>query len=224
MGLFFNRKKKQQEVEISKEELVSALAKEMVSSMFGHHEPSPERMAEMEERDRLAEEGRVIRRERIAEQGVDVESFTDAKIEADAIWVLDTFSPRWRALRLARCQKQISGDFQNLTKTGKLPKNVFEGHFYLDESPANPATPADSAILHIKYLKDGVMNMADVHLWRNQVRHGYSVRIVDGEYRITSITSTDLRRNLEDTLFLNQSPESNDEAVALLDGALRKSW
>lgn len=204
--------------------LISAIAKEMVASSLGYCEPTPEEIVEQKERERLAEEGRKIRRARIAEQDVAVDLFTDAKTEVDAIEFLDRFSPQWRVLRIGNGEKRINGDFQNLTKTGKLPKNVYVAHFGIDELPSTSNAPIDMVIVHLKYLKDGSVNMFDAHLWRNYVRHGYSVRMVEGEYRITSITSTDMNRELETTLYLDAAPSDAETAIALLDSALEKAW
>lgn len=214
MGLFFNRKKKAQQIEVAKEELVQALAHEMLTQTIGP-EPTQERLAELEERERLAEEGRKIRKERIAEQGVDVDMFTTDKVAADALVFLDSFAPAYRKLSLQVENANVNGDFQNLTKTGKLPKNVFYGTFDLYEFGTD-----DSIIVHIKYLASGAVNMVDLHLWHNHVRHGMSIRTVDGDYRITCITSTDLRRDVETTLYLENKPADNAAALAVFADAM----
>lgn len=179
-----------------------------------------ELMRDMKERERLADEGRQIRKERIAAAGVDVSMFTPEKVKRDALGFLDEFAPSYRRLNVDTKDARISGDFQNLTKTGKLPKNVYQGSIDVPD-PRYPAS-TDNVIVHLKYLADGAVNMADLHLWHDGVRHGMSIRTVEGEYRITSITTTDMRRDLETTLYLDNKPQGNEEALSVFAEAMEE--
>ncbi len=210
------------DVVVSEEAIAQAVAREMLANM-GVSEPSEEWKAAERESQRLAEEGRVERKRRMAELGLDVSLFTDDMVREDVLSILDNFSPAWDVLRVSVDDAEIVGDFQNLTKTGKLPKNVFDGHYSIDGAPIVPNGPRDMVIANIRYLKDASVNMADVHLWTNNVNFAYAVRLVDGEYRITSITRNELNTGVQDTLYLDNAPKERDTAMAILDKEIRKS-
>lgn len=170
----------------------------------------------------LADEGNAIRRQRLAEIGVDVGMFTKKKVLNDAIAVLDEYAPSYTLLKTNLSRAHVAGEFSNLTKTGKAPKNVYVGHVTAESTlMRGNSFESDSVIIEIKYLKDGSINMADLHLWHAHVRHGMSIRTVDGDRRVTCITKTDMHRNLEDTLYLNNKPGPGSEAVEIFDNAMR---
>lgn len=221
MGFFDFFKKKR----IDEDKLIEEAVNKIAIESFGIREPTPEELKEEEERKRLSEEGRQIRKEKIAENGVDVNIFTNNKILNDAISFLDKFAPSYKYLSVNMFNSNINGDFKNLTKTGKLPKNVFEASiiadsFYTDfESPDKD----DSVIVHLKYLADGTVNMVDLHLWHKKKRHGMSIRTIDNEYRITSITTTDILRDIQETLYLEKKPQETETSIELFDSVMKNN-
>lgn len=210
------------EVVVSEEAIAQAVAREMLANM-GVSEPSEEWKAASRERQHLADEGREERKRRMAELGLDVAIFTDDMVREDVLSILDNFSPAWDVLRVSVDDAEIVGDFQNLTKTGKMPKNVFDGQYSIDGAPTVPNGPRDMVMVTVRYLKDASVNMADAHLWTNNICIGYSVRLVDGEYRITSITRNDLNTGVQDTLYLDNAPKERETAMAILNKEIRKS-
>lgn len=215
MGLFNRKKKKQRE--FTDEEL-DYLANNIVNMTFGAP-MSPEEKAGLERREKLAEEGRRERERRIASLGVDVELFTKAKIEEDAIRFLDLCSPHWRLFKLK--EKSASCDFQNLTKTGKLPKNVCVAQFNFSGLPEGRHTSIDSVIVNLKYLQDGSVNMADIHLWHSGEGISYTVRRNEESYRITSIVRIDIDRDLRTTVYVEGT--NDDDPILVLDREIR-NW
>ncbi|WP_305296594.1 hypothetical protein [Parvibacter caecicola] len=177
-----------------------------------------------EEERRLKEEGFEIRRARIREMGVDVEALDAERVTVDALGILNEFSPEWRKLNLDLDYVQVKTDFPNLTKTGKLPKNVFSATLCADDRKVGYGHLSDMAIVSLKYLSDSTVNMADVHLWRNGIRVGYSVRRVQGEFRITSITSTDMRREVDTTIYNDAAPQDKATGMSMLSAAVKMAW
>lgn len=218
---YFSLKKQSDtaEVVVSEEAIAQAISKEMLAGM-GMREPTEEELAAARERERLAEEGKVERKRRMADQGVDVSLFTDDMVRKDALTILNSFSPSWGVLRVSVDDAEYSGDFQNLTKTGKVPKNVFNGRYGIDGAPSVPNGVHDMVSVSLRYLQDGSVNMADVHLWHNALNLTYTVRIIDGEYRVTSITTTDLATGINDTRYLDNAPTERQTAMMVINNIL----
>lgn len=217
MGLFGSRKKsgvekaingwakRQQKcsdpVRADEDRLANAIAKQLVFEMVGSP-PTPEEVAEMEKRKRLAEEGARTRKERILALGVDPRMFSKAKVKACAIGFLDEFAPLYKRLSVDFEKARVDGDYPNLTRTGKLPKNVHTASFCAEAgAPIN--RPQDSVIMSISYLRDGIPNLVDMHLWHNHIRHGVFIRPSENGYQITCVERVDNRTAVRDTLFLN---------------------
>lgn len=218
---YFSLKKQADTVEVvvSEEAIAQAIAKEMLAGM-GMREPTEEELAAARERERLAEEGKAERRRRMADHGVDVSLFTDDMVRKDALTILNSFSPSWGVLRVSVDDAEYSGGFQNLTKTGKVPKNVFDGRYGIDGAPSAPNGVHDMVSVSLRYLQDGSVNMADVHLWHNALNLTYTVRIIDGEYRVTSITTTDLATGVNDTRYLDNAPTERQTAMMIINNIL----
>ncbi len=210
----FRRRKDDSE----REQFIDSLAEAIVTRTFGAPMSDEER-AEIERRDRLATEGAQARRERMREMGVDVGSFTERKVIADARAILRDFFPETSTMDVDLRTARVTVDFQNLTKTGRLPKNVARAQLICDSKPG--AKPEESLVVNMKYLRDGSLNMADVNAWRNKIGISVSVRIVDGSHRITYVTRTDILRDLYDPLYSMEAGSANPVEVACK--ALRKA-
>lgn len=160
-----------------------------------------------------AEEGNQLRKGRMEQCGIDVSLFTEDKAKADLSNIINTLIPSF--LLFQSGQPRFKVDFSDLTKTGKAPKNVCTVH--LDTYSENVFW-----IAHIKYLASGIVNMIDLHLWKDHIRHGVSIRTVNNEYRITAIIRQDSERDISDTLYLNNKPENNNEQISILDESIPK--
>lgn len=193
-------------------EVVNTIAEQMVASLAGA-KPTEEELAAIEERERKIQEGKQLRKERMKQCGVDVSQFTEEKASADLLSITKTLIPSFPLFQLEQPRCEI--DFSDLTKTGKAPKNVCVAH--LDTAAANTFW-----IAHLKYLASGEVNMIDLHLWKEHIRHGISIRTVNGEYRITAIIKQDSERDISDTLYLNNKPENNTEQLSILDASIPK--
>lgn len=209
---------KRRKTDAEKKQFIDSLADAIVTRTFSAPMSDEER-TEIERRDRLAAEGAQARRERMREMGVDVGSFTERKVVADARAILSDFFPETSTMAVDLRTARVTIDFQNLTKTGRLPKNVARVQLVCDSKPGTK--PEESLVVNMKYLRDGSINMADVYAWRNKIGISISVRTVDGRYCITYVTRTDILRDLYDPLYAIESGKGNPVGIAC--AALRKA-
>lgn len=172
---------------------------------------------EIEERIQAAEEGARIRAERMSNQKVDTSMFTRDKINNDMVCILDEFSPSWRKMGLDVSKAYGGGSFSNLTKAGKVPKNVYEGGFTITRQRGNSE---DTVTASVKYLIDGTVNSSDVHLWRDHVRVTYRVRIVDGRHAVTFIEAYELKKDLRTLVYSNRDANFSGDPTEILSNAL----
>lgn len=193
-------------------QVVNTIAEQMVASLAGT-KPTEEELAAIEERERKIQEGKQLRKERMKQCGVDVSQFTEEKASADLLSITKTLIPSFPLFQLEQPRCEI--DFSDLTKTGKAPKNVCVAH--LDTAAANTFW-----IAHLKYLASGAVNMVDLHLWKDHIRHGISIRTVNSEYRITAIIKQDSERDISDTLFLDNKPTSTEDQISILDSSINQ--
>ncbi len=147
-------------------------------------------------------EGRLMRARALSDAGVDLEQFSESDVIDHSIEFLDEFIPLWRKLSITPNNYQSSLDPLNLTKSGKIPKNVVEGRFSADGYPIR-----DSAICQIKYMADGTVNMADLIVWHDGKQVKVSVRTVGDEHRITSVEFYDLGRDFRKLIYSDRNPK-----------------
>lgn len=223
MVLFFGKRKREQQKAAEDEALRKEIA-QMLVNVLGFSEVPPEEAAKIKERQRLVEEGRAIRRQRIAEAGVDVEMFTEDKIRGDSLSFLNAFMPSWRLLNLDESNGQDGKDFPNLTKTGNLPKNVCDAGFSITEEPQKTREPNDHLSVRIKYLKDGSVNMADIFIGCQSLGYTCMIRRVEEEFRITSIVRKDFTRWVDDTIYHDLHPQDQSTGIEILETEMRSSW
>lgn len=172
--------------------------------------------AKREEQIRLQNEGKAMRRIAIMGQGVNIDQFTDAKTLDDALVALDTFVPKWSDLNVSSDLAIISGDFQNLTKTGKVPKNVYIGRVFMEEQ-AYYVDAIDSVSVEIKYMADGSINMANVGLNHNAKHLSFALRNKDGSWEITSIDTYDIRRDFRQRIYNGDSRDAQELLISAWD-------
>lgn len=213
-----NNKKHSVEIETSEEEFAELVAKKIVESTLGTS-PTEEEIARMKEQERQVEEGRRLRKEAILAHGVDESLFTENSAFQDALYLLNEFAPQYDLIDIDVTNGKVNIDYQNLTKTRKLPKNVVIEH--IDSYGKNQD---DNVILHIKKLKDGAINMADIHLWHNHLRHSVYVRTKDNKLQITCVIFSDARKNYEETLFAQEDILYGKDPSEILNDSILKTW
>ncbi len=213
-----NNKKHSAEIEMSEEEFAGLVAKKIVESTLGTS-PTEEEIARMKEQERQVEEGRRLRKEAILAHGVDESLFTENGAFQDALYLLNEFAPQYDLIDIDVTNGKVNIDYQNLTKTRKLPKNVVIEH--VDSYGKNQD---DNAILHIKKLKDGAINMADIHLWHNHLRHSVYVRTKDNKLQITCVVFSDARKNYEETLCAEEDILYGKDPSEILNDSILKTW
>lgn len=194
-----------------REKFANQLVDAMVKQLAGRP-PSEEELREIEERKRIEEEGLRIRRERLSEAGVDVAMFTEEKVEKDAASMLAKFIPQVVGLPVNTSSKHIGIDFKNMTKTGKVPKNVASAAFRM--SWPIGARLDGTIVVNLTYTSDGGMNLVDMHVWAAQCGMSVSVRLIDGERQIVYVVLTEVDTGVKTTMYSRDAGDSNpDEAV-----------
>lgn len=159
--------------------------------------PLPSEAAEAE---RKREIGNEEKKSRLEAMGVPVHVFTCSKVRDDAMMLVRSFVPAPPcSLGVDFRSARTAIDFQNLTKTGKLPKNVAFAQF--DASGGEDWKDRRFVIANIKYLKDGGVNMADIHIWAGHVRASIEVRPVDGALRTARVTRYDMDYDVLDVIY-----------------------
>lgn len=233
MGLFFSpfRKSKERknagmnlegieiEVKAGEENLfMNDLADAIVSQLFGKPLTEEEK-AEMEEQKRLTREGERIRKEKMAAMGIAVDELTQIKVLTDTASILDSFVPGYRRLHMDFHKGDVFIDFCNLTRTGKIPKNVANAQYMCNTLPEE--NPRESLIVNLKYMADMSINMADVYVWRSDIGMGVYVRKVNGIHRITCVTRKNMSTNVEDALYSEASGAGDPSVV--IESIMRES-
>ena len=170
---------------------------------------------EMEEYMRLKEEGEELRRAALFDAGLDESLFSEDLAIQFTETFLKAFVPSYGLFGFKPIRVTVT--HENLTKTGKLPKNVVK--YDVDLSGVRKH---DFGIAHIKCLKDGRPNLVDMHLWHEHVRHGISIRKVDNDYAITYACIDDTNRGFTKPLYHNNTPSLAElDAVEELDKSIR---
>ncbi|NBJ67764.1 hypothetical protein [Adlercreutzia caecimuris] len=178
-----------------------------------------ELVAEKKKHQEALDEGNALKRKDLEDAGLDLSEFSSEKSLLDAKNFLDMFTPDYQKLDAALDDSKIHLKFSNLTKAGKLPKNVVEASINCSSSSSD-----DSIICYIKYLKTGYPNMAEVHLWHNHVRISASIRTVEGDFRITYIVMSDMRKDYEKTLHHDNCPPASNNAIEIFSQAVKDYW
>lgn len=164
------------------------------------HQEKQRWQVEWEESQRLAEEGREIRRNIMRENGVDIEQFTDDKTIEDSLWFLDSLVPSWRKLKVSRGDVRVSGEFNNLTKAGKIPKNVFSGSMSISLEDER-TLDYEIVSTKISYKADGSINMVDISINHRHKHLAVAIRNKDDEMGISTIDMYDIRRDVRSRLY-----------------------
>lgn len=198
--------------EKSKTSTPNSMPKVTVSSASDFNYDSHRYEEEFAQREREVREGYVLRARALSDAGVDLEQFSEPRAVADALAIFDgmvSIDPvGWRET-IKRAKVNLNP--QNLTKAGKVPKNVVEAQ--IDGMPYE----GPGVICYLKYMADGSINMADFHIWHNHIKHSVFVRTVDGDHRITSIERYDMKRDFRKQVFSDKKPENNDEGIKVLN-------
>lgn len=118
-------------------------------------------------------QGNIAKREALRGAGVDVDGLTEDVITSDAVAIANRLCGA--KIRANKRPERVEPQWENLTKTGKVPKKVAEG-FALFEWPGG-----DSVIAHVWYLASLEPYAADVYVWRGHDCHEYYVRTRGGE-------------------------------------------
>lgn len=177
--------------------------------------------AECRERERAMAEGKVLRARALYDAGVDLEQFSEGRVVDDIMNAIEFFAPQAINLAIDFSDARVSLDVQNLTKAGKVPKNVVIGRLSVEERGIQ--YPNDSIIGEVKYMADGSINMIDLHIWHNNLKHSVSIRTVDGMHQITSIEYFDMPRDFRKLLYSEKAPTSSSDSMAILNESLKRT-
>lgn len=175
---------------------------------------------ERHDREKAMAEGKVMRARALMDAGVDLEQFSEGQVIDDIMNALEFFVPQSINLAVDFADAKAWLDAQNLTKAGKIPKNVVIGRMSVEESEYK--YPQDSVIGEVKYMADGSINMIDLHIWHDAIKHSVSIRTVNGVHQITSIDYLDMSRDFRKLLYSEKAPTSSDESMAILNESLSK--
>ncbi len=134
------------------------------------------------------------------ENGVDIEQFTDDKTIEDSLWFLDSLVPSWRKLKVSRGDVRVSGEFNNLTKAGKIPKNVFSGSMSISLEDER-TLDYEIVSTKISYKADGSINMVDISINYRHKHLAVAIRNKDDEMGISTIDMYDIRRDVRSRLY-----------------------
>ena len=185
---------------------------------------------EERERKRIYEQEQASNRAFLSESGVDVESFTTERVVSDAIALIsDVCFP----MQMYHCDLRKSDPdivFSSPTKTGKVPKNVAVVHMNNDEVIEKPSSiegfphleHGDSLIVHLHYLANGTINMADIYGWHEHYGQGVIIRRFGDEHRIVEVKRTAPNgEGVWTSQYKNPKPESNDTGLEQLEKSVR---
>lgn len=128
------------------------------------------------EQETLLRRGDAEKRRALKDAGVCVGRLTANKVTEDAREVANRFCK----VRIHDDKKpsQASIKWQNLTKTGKVPKKVAETTVVYDWRSG------DSVIVHVWYLSTFEPYAADAYVWLKDGCREYMIRTVDGEMAV----------------------------------------
>lgn len=156
-----------------------------------------------------AEEGKKLRYAALVEAGVDLSQFTRQLALDDTREMLEEFLPE--ALEDGYSLKGAMSTFNpmNLTKAGKVPKNVM----CATVSVGPPL--ADSIICNIKYMADGKVNMAEMTIWRDQQSVSFGVRRSGDSYVIKTIECSSILKDFRKLLYSEKNPDGKDPREVL---------
>lgn len=193
-----------------KQEFVDQLADAMMTRVVGRT-MSDEELRELEEREQAEKEGLRIRRERLEAAGVDVGMFTDAKAERDAMAMLAEFVPQTAAFPMDSGERHVGVDFKNLTKTGKIPKNVAKANVW----KTWPIGEREYGMIvsNITYMKDGSANLVDLHVWGVKCGVGVSARIYDGRHEIAYVVLIESDTDVRTTLYSRDAGDADPRSA-----------
>ena len=173
---------------------------------------------ELKEQLRQREEGNRIKRQRLADLGVEVAMFTDYSVGTDANYFLRTFLPLYKQPDPAT--ETVAIEFENLTSTGKVPKNVAVGRYRLER--CSEYSTEEALNVRIKYLANATPNMADIYIFKNRKSLNVSIRNRGGEFRITFAESCDFDRDMRTMLYHEKESDNPEEAMASIAYELGK--
>ena len=138
-------------------------------------------------------EGVIKKMKALGESGVDVFSLTDEKMIEDAIGIAN--NPCGIKIKACKQPTQVDVHWQNLTKTGKVPKKVAESSVVFDWKSG------DSVIVHVWYLASIEPYGADVYLWKGNDRTDFSVRSKNGSLVVEHKAKYNVKTDYREPIF-----------------------
>lgn len=166
----------------------------------------------------------------LSEAGVNIESFTPERVISDAIALIGSVCPPMQAYHCDLRKSEPNIVFSSPTKTGKVPKNVVVAHMSHDEVIERPSgiegfphlEHGDSLIVHLHYLSDGSINMADIYGWHAHFGQGVIIRRFGDEHRIVEVKrAAPKSEGVWTSLYKNPKPDSNDIGLEQLEKSVR---
>ena len=189
-----------------------------VTVSYVQSEEDDEWERELEEQRRQREEGNRIKRQKLEDLGVEVEMFTDYAVGTDANYFLRRFLPFYRQPEPAT--ETVAVEFENLTSTGKVPKNVAVGTYRLERRGEYGTDEAMN--VRIKYLANATPNMADIYIFKKRKSFNISIRNRGGDFRITFAEVGDLDMDVRTMLYHEKESGNPEEATASIAYELGK--
>lgn len=173
---------------------------------------------EMEEQLRKRDEGNRIKKQRLNELGANVDQITEYAVGTDANYFLRRFLPLYRQPNSST--EAVTIEYENLTSTGKVPKNVAIGTYGLERN--NEYGTGEALNVRIKYLADATPNMADIYIFKKRKSLNISIRKRDGDFCITFAEASDLDLDVRTMLYHEKENNNQEEAMTSIAYELGK--
>lgn len=205
------------EAEARRAQSESQVVVELAQPDAAHEQERKAREDRHESEQKEFHKGQLLRARALADAGVDLEQFSEQAALNDARLLLGRFAPEYRKLRVELGGAKVNIIAQNLTKAGKVPKNVIEAQI---DANGGMAGIGDCIIGYLKYMADGSINMADFHLWHEWVKHSVYIRTGKQEPHIASIEYYDAKRDFRKLLFSEKESFQGVAAEEILSRSL----
>lgn len=233
MGLFnfFKKKPKEQKPEASVRVILRDADGNEIDTDSEEYKREREEWERLERERKISQEKQqTANRQFLSEAGVDIDSFIPERVISDAIALIGSVCPPMQTYHCDLHKSEPNIVFSSPTKTGKVPKNVVVAHMSHDEVIERPSgiegfphlEYGDSLIVHLHYLSDGSVNMADIYGWHAHFGQGVIIRRFGDEHRIVEVKRVAPKSDgVWTSLYKNPKPDSNDIGLEQLEKSVR---
>lgn len=233
MGLFnfFKKKPKEQKPEASVRVILRDADGNEIDTDSEEYKREREEWERLERERKISQEKQqTANRQFLSEAGVDIDSFIPERVISDAIALIGSVCPPMQTYHCDLRKSEPNIVFSSPTKTGKVPKNVVVAHMSHDEVIERPSgiegfphlEYGDSLIVHLHYLSDGSVNMADIYGWHAHFGQGVIIRRFGDEHRVVEVKRVAPKSDgVWTSLYKNPKPDSNDIGLEQLEKSVR---